>query len=662
MRLIARLAFLPFVGMVCFTGCGVGDQAPASLQTPLGALRGNVHGGSQPVVGAHVYLFAVGTGGYGGPGISPSAANKSTSLLGSHNLNGFPTMLDMTSGPTGGDYYVTTNASGDFALAGDYTCATNTQVYAYVLGGQPTTSTTNSAAGLMAVLGNCTGGTLAAQVPQVTVNEVSTVAAAYALAGFASDAVHISNGGSTAANAGLRNAAANAAQLYDISGTNGTVALAATPSGNGVVPQATIDSLANSLAACVNSTGPSSSQCSTNLFQAVMSSGTSGTTATDTATEAIYIAQNPGIAVATIYGNTAGIGTPFLPVLSAAPNDWTIGLTFSGGGLNSPQGIAIDSSGDAWVTNVAGNSLSEFGPLGNALSPSAGFTGGGLNQPQGVAIDSTGNVWTTNNNLTISKFLSVGTAAVGSPYSGGALNYPTGIAIDSNNNVWTVNNSQNAQVSEFSSNGTPKSSAGYTDGEYYDVPRVVAIDGSGSAWTAYGVLEQYAAAGVANSNGPFRGGGIGTVGGIAIDSLGDIWMANYGSSISEFANNGTALSSSTGYTGGGVQYGHGIAIDGAGSVWVSSSTTYNGCVSHFTGGAGSSAGTALSPSTGYLGGNINVPESIALDSSGDVWVPNFNGASVTELIGASTPVITPVAAGLPSTLNAGGTSNLGTRP
>jgi hypothetical protein len=35
---------------------------------------------------------------------------------------------------------------------------------------------------------------------------------------------------------------------------------------------------------------------------------------------------------------------------------------------------------------------------------------------------------------------------------------------------------------------------------------------------------------------------------------------------------------------------------------------------------------------------------------------------VLEFIGAATPVITPIAAGLPSAPTANGTSNLGTRP
>ena len=93
----------------------------------------------------------------------------------------------------------------------------------------------------------------------VVVNEVSTVAAAYAMAGFATDALHVGSSGTALAQMGIANAFANAANLETI-GTG--VALATTPAGNGTVPQAEINTLANILAACVNSNGTGSA-CST---------------------------------------------------------------------------------------------------------------------------------------------------------------------------------------------------------------------------------------------------------------------------------------------------------------------------------------------------------------------------------------------------------------
>ena len=82
----------------------------------------------------------------------------------------------------------------------------------------------------------------------------------------------------------------------------------------------------------------------------------------------------------------------------------------------------------------------------------------------------------------------------------------------------------------------------------------------------------------------------------------------------------------------------------------------------------SSSGAALSGANGYGYASLsqfeqNAVNVVAVDGSGDVWLAdNGTNNSVTELIGAATPVITPIAAGLPSTPTGNGTSNLGTRP
>ena len=81
----------------------------------------------------------------------------------------------------------------------------------------------------------------------------------------------------------------------------------------------------------------------------------------------------------------------------------------------------------------------------------------------------------------------------------------------------------------------------------------------------------------------------------------------------------------------------------------------------------SNAGTAISPSNGFPH-TWYYPSGIAIDPSGNVWVGTENkdtstasnagttgpggaaaGGSVTEIIGAAVPVITPIAAGLPTT-------------
>ena len=78
--------FLSICVLSCFslalTGCALETTAPSVPEQVTGAtIQGIAHGGQQGIVGAHVYLFAATTTGYGGAGIAASSANASTSLL-----------------------------------------------------------------------------------------------------------------------------------------------------------------------------------------------------------------------------------------------------------------------------------------------------------------------------------------------------------------------------------------------------------------------------------------------------------------------------------------------------------------------------------------------------------------------------------------------------
>jgi hypothetical protein len=213
-------------------------------------------------------------------------------------------------------YYVVTGEYGGFSIAGDYTCVTGRRVYLYVRGGDSGGSGANSAIGLMAALGACpAAGNFTAAEPFVFVNEVTTVAAAYTMAGAAADPTHVS--GSPTAVTGV----AHAADLARI--TTGQ-ANATLPSDRGMkVPQSKINTLANILAACVNTGGPNSAGCAT-LFANARGGG--GSAPDDTAAAAINIAHNPRANVTTLYSLQPEVDAPFRPQLDAAPEDFALTL------------------------------------------------------------------------------------------------------------------------------------------------------------------------------------------------------------------------------------------------------------------------------------------------------------------------------------------------
>ena len=168
---------------------------------------------------------------------------------------------------------------------------------------------------------------------------------------------------------------------------------------------------------------------------------------------------------------------------------------YSGGGLVSPRGLAIGGAKHVWVINTpysgSAANLSELAELdasGKLLSPSNGYTGGGLFASTALAIDGTGNVWISNEfggpvaAGSISEFNASGTPiSPSNGYTGGGLYGPAGIAIDGAGNVWTVNNVGNS-LSELSSAGTPLSPVTGYSGGGLNGPVALAIDPAGNLW------------------------------------------------------------------------------------------------------------------------------------------------------------------------------------
>ena len=273
-----------------------------------------------------------------------------------------------------------------------------------------------------------------------------------------------------------------------------------------------------------------------------------------------------------------------------------------------PSGIAIDASGNVWVTNNGSNTVTELSSTGSTIGTYSVGSG-----PWGIAIDSSGNVWVANsdtNNVTelSSTGSTIGTYSVGS--------YPERIAIDSSGNVW-VGNYNDATVTKLSSTGI-------SIGTYsvYSGPLCIAIDASGNVWITMAGdsdnnLTELSSTGntiPSTITGAYTVAS--TLGGIAIDSSGNVWVANWSNSVTKLSSTGSIIGT---YSVGTNPVG--IAIDGSGNVWVAN--------------YGGSTVTELS-STGSIIGTYSVganPIGIAIDATGNVWVTNSSDNTVTKLVG-----------------------------
>ncbi len=325
----AGLLSFSLLAAVLVAGCGAG-VADTTVAGPL-ALNGSVMGGQQGVAGATIKLYNAGKSGNG------SAA---TSML---------------------TVPVSTDKFGFFGITGDYSCASSTdQVYMVALGGNPGVGQNNSAIAMMAALGNC-GDLLASGANRfIFMNEITTVAAAWALAPFMTGPANL--GASATNSQGLRNAFLDAGLL-----ANTTTGNVATSSNGLVIESGKVTALADALASCINSTGAACSP----LFSAATPAG--GTAPTETITAALDIVKNPGHNVAAVW-NTIGATPPFVTTLTQAPNDWTMSATMplaapsSGTQLAGPTALDIDASGTVWVAGLYGvlNAVTPQGALLNS--------------------------------------------------------------------------------------------------------------------------------------------------------------------------------------------------------------------------------------------------------------------------------------------------------
>jgi streptogramin lyase len=573
------------------------------VRTPVAGVSfsGKVSAGLQPVSGAAVQLYAAGIDGNG----SAPAALLNAPL--------------------------STTAAGAFTVPGGYTCpSAQTPVYLLSKGGQPGAGSANQYLWLMTALGPC--GAIGAG-SNFVLNEVTTAGSVWALASF------MSSGGSVGASCsntlGLDNAFLTANNLVN-AGTGASPG-AGNPSTL-TVYSSKLNTLANALNSCAASSGGAS--C-TALFNAAVTGNTVPGNILDAA---LNIVHSPGNNVAAIFTLASG-SAAFSPALHAAPPDWMLHSTVSGGGMSSPASVSVASSGNIWVSSYF-NAVSDFQPGGTTAFPS-GIAGNGLNQSYGMALDIQGNVWIANEQTNpnsgsgnVAELNSSG-AAMATGLTGGGVNYPVAVAADSNGNMWFANYGDST-VTQLTSAGSPVSAGSGWGAKSLAFPVALAIDSSHNAWVANqaGLLPitKISPDGSQISNFDCDCNG---ASGIATDQGGNVWVANYyGNSVSEVNTCGTLELDAA--KGGGLNHPQGIAVDGAGTVWVGN---YLGnSISQISGASSTKPGTFVSPSTGFgTDANLLEPYGVAVDASGDIWVSNFGNNTLTQFIGAAVPIKTPLA-------------------
>jgi hypothetical protein len=321
----------------------------------------------------------------------------------------------------------------------------------------------------------------------------------------------------------------------------------------------------------------------------------------------------------------------FISKLNSTGSALSYSTFLGGGGIDAGWGIAIDGSGNAYVTGRTSSTdfpttpgafntsynfmddlfISKLNSTGSALSYSTFLGGGGIDAGWGIAIDGSGNAYVTG--FTESSDFPTTPSAYDTSHNGG----------------------QDVFITKLNSSGSTLSYSTFLGVSGDESGWVIAIDGSGNA---------YVTSGTESTDFPTTSGSYDT----SHNGGRDVFVTKLNSS-------GSTLSYSTYLGGSGDEDGRGIAIDGSGSAYVTgmtSSSNFPTTPGAFDPSLNSgwdvfvtklnSSGSALSYST-YLGGSSDDKAwGIAIDRSGNAYAtgqtestdfPTTSGAFDTDFNG-----------------------------
>jgi hypothetical protein len=312
----------------------------------------------------------------------------------------------------------------------------------------------------------------------------------------------------------------------------------------------------------------------------------------------------------------AGSDNAFVTELNPAGSALVYSTYLGGSKVDSGQGIAVDSSGHAYVRGIATSTdfpttagafqtslagslntfITKLNPSGSALVYSTYLGGSSVDVGWGIAVDSSGHAYVAGN-TTSSDF----------PITPGA--FQTSLA-----------GSQNAFVTKLNPSGSGLVYSTYLGGTSADVVWDIAVDSSGHAYvTGYAT----------STNFPTTAGAFQT-------SL----AGSHNAFVTKLNPSGSGLVYSTYLGGGGLDYGLGIAVDSLGHAYVTGQTqssdfpTTAGAFQTSLAGTKNAFVTTLNPSgsalvySTYLGGSGgDAGYGIAVDTSGNAFVTGVTGSS-----------------------------------
>lgn len=386
--------------------------------------------------------------------------------------------------------------------------------------------------------------------------------------------------------------------------------------------------------------------------------GTTFSPATDVLQAAYYMLTNPtngGSAnLLNLYNLAPAVGAPYQPTLTSVPTDWTIGINYASTStcgtssapfLGTSAGLAVDGIGNLWIPGANLTAISATGtPTTCASINSSG---------QGSVIDVSGNIWvgdgSTNN---IYRYSPVSQSTLTFP----TADIPEAIAADGSGNVY-FSGATTTSVYMISGAATAiaaiaplqiSNTVGFAQGLFVD------NSPAGAIWATSN--NNYISRIVTASSGPNLLNGYSTINTFNVDtaswglavgpysSFNSVYLASNGTKdATKLSGSGSSYSIASGWPtsigAAGLSNPTGLAIDGVGNSWIANLGA-SGNVSEV-----SSSGASLSSASGFQSAALGSgAHSIAIDQSGNVWTSSSSG--ITEIVGAAVPIYAPYSVGL----------------
>src|SRR5579875_649189 len=378
-------------------------------------------------------------------------------------------------------------------------------------------------------------------------------------------------------------------------------------------------------------------------------------------------------------------------IISTVAGNGTPGFAGDGGPatsaeLNQPTGVFADSQGNLYIADNLNNRIRKVSSSGT-ISTVAGngivsYSGDGgpataaqLNAPRGAASNAKGTLFISDSQNSVVRLVNgVGISSIGQ----GSLVMPRGVATDSAGNAYVADSLANV-VWKIGTDGSVTKFAGSGDAGFagdggpaasaqLNAPTAVAVDPAGNVFiddftnlrirevTTAGIINTVAgngSQGYSGDGGPAVNASFNLAQGIAVDSFGNLYIADTGNNVIRKVNTSGVISTIAG-TG---SFGHSgdggpalsaqltgppaVAADSSGNVFLIDGTGWIRQISP----DGSINTIAGNGSLGYSGdagiatkAQLNSPTALSVDASGNLYVADTGNNAIRLLRPASSGI------------------------